>query len=67
MNSSKHKTEAPRYRYRAICTSNECRLKFKSETNRTEVGIVKSVGKAIDWCPECGDALFWERIRNESN
>jgi hypothetical protein len=42
--------------YTAYCSSNVCR-------NYTEkfVGTVKKVPLRTDFCPDCGNALFWTK------
>jgi hypothetical protein len=42
---------------RAICTS-ECCCKSKP---RGQEGVVKNVKMTVDYCPDCGHALFWEK------
>lgn len=53
--------ERPKYRFRALCTSDECRTKSKSSPERTDVGIIKKVDRRVDYCPHCTNALYWER------
>lgn len=53
--------ERPKYKFRALCTSDECRTKSRTSPERTDVGIVKKVDKKTDYCPACSNALFWER------
>lgn len=49
----------------ALCTGDGCRSKKRSGRGntgkRSEVGVRKDVTKNTDWCPDCGDALFWMR------
>lgn len=56
--------ERPFYNFRAVCTSDECRTdKKKVIKSLTGPGVVKEVKKTVNWCPDCGDALFWEKTR----
>lgn len=43
----------------AWCNSNVCRKPTK--TINAHYGTRKFVERHIDWCPECGSALFWVR------
>lgn len=54
-------SEPTKYGFRAICTSDICRLISKSNKDRTDVGAIKHVSKNTIFCPDCEYALFWEK------
>lgn len=56
--------EIPVYSFRAICTSELCCLdKAKVIRSTTGPGVIKNVSKTKTWCPDCEEALFWEKTR----
>lgn len=56
--------ERPFFQFRAICTSDNCRAdKKKVIKTITGPGVVKEVKKTASWCPDCEEALFWEKTR----
>ncbi len=54
-------TEVPRLKYvfKAICTSDLCRLVSTSNEDRTDVGAVKKVPRSTVFCHQCDHALLW--------
>jgi len=45
--------KAPRFTYRALCTSEYC--------NKIGYGVVRHVERPETICPVCGSYLYWER------
>lgn len=58
-------TPVPVYKFKALCTSDECRPKNRTGRGNTgkrqETGVVKLVSKSCDICPDCSEYLFWEK------
>lgn len=48
-----------KYILTAYCTSKQCDKGLKRD--RYAAGIVKDVDSKVDFCPDCGSALFWKR------
>lgn len=48
----------------ALCFSDHCKFDQENENlrYRTQKGIEKPVGLSESWCPDCGHALYWQRI-----
>jgi hypothetical protein len=48
----------------ALCFSDYCKFEIENEClrYRTQKGIEKDVKPSEVWCPDCGHALYWQRL-----
>lgn len=48
---------APKAQPQAYCDNTECVYRNRYVRN---LGVRKNVEKGVDWCPDCGYALYWK-------
>lgn len=51
--------EVKKYKFIAHCSGVSCNINKKGKAS--SIGRIKNVPRTKTWCPDCDEALFWEK------